>query len=755
VKRIVSLFLILLSANIVVAQITRVAILDFDNISGIAKYDGLGKAMSSMLISDIEANVSPKRLQLVERAQIQKILKEQNFQASSNVNKATAVQVGKLLGVSYLLVGDVYILNDQLVINARLTNTETGDIIFSKKQEGKTIGWLTLKTNVAKELAISLSQPFNSPTIPDIETPVATVTTYGNAIKAKDEGDLTKAENLIETVRDFNPEFKYVDELKAEMEVLKKSIQQLQKTSNEINDKQNTIIDGISNLNSVSEQLLKELNPKKIIFSDEMRNKINNQLSSGEYLKYKIDILDCYSTVEKIEAQLKSDAVLINIKNLRKEVANKLPNTDIGYFSRAYFEQLNGNKAMAIALNDSATAVNPLFWPAYWKNGMMQNSLEYLDKAIKAEPNSIIAREARALYYQVTHPSSDVAFKVTQARADYQKCYEITNHPKYKLMECGLYYDFKYWSGLCPLVNSSLREKMIATNLFQEKKTLMSPIFAICDNDPNAVNLKNLTFDKAQFSNKKILLHLSYNSLNTIHSARYNDQYYFSIEAIGSNQELQDFSSVDAITIVLYFNKRIFENQYNFIKSMKKGDIFSVIATLDTKEKYTLTANVDWFETFFISFNESNIALTKDHTIKDGVLELNNVGEKNNLCISNSIDSKNYTVKMLLDCLSLKSLDEIIEIYNSNLEMLNNVSWLICNNSNNTNDLMKALKMAERAAYISFETNHNIIDTYAFALLKNGQKEKSQLMIKKAIELAKLNNDLDGVKKYENKLSSY
>jgi len=56
-------------------QVSRVAILDFDNISGIAKYDGLGKAMSSMLISDIESNVSPKRLQLVERAQIQKILK--------------------------------------------------------------------------------------------------------------------------------------------------------------------------------------------------------------------------------------------------------------------------------------------------------------------------------------------------------------------------------------------------------------------------------------------------------------------------------------------------------------------------------------------------------------------------------------------------------------------------------------------------------------------------------------------------------
>lgn len=45
------------------SQQIKVAVVDFDNASGIAKYDGLGKAMSSMLISDIEANVSPKRLQ--------------------------------------------------------------------------------------------------------------------------------------------------------------------------------------------------------------------------------------------------------------------------------------------------------------------------------------------------------------------------------------------------------------------------------------------------------------------------------------------------------------------------------------------------------------------------------------------------------------------------------------------------------------------------------------------------------------------
>lgn len=206
------------------AQAIKLAIVDFDNISGIAKYDGLGKAMSSMLISDIESNVSPKRLQLVERAQIQKIIKEQNFQLSGNVNRSTVIQTGKLLGVKYLLLGDVYILNDQLVINARLTNTETGDIIFSKKQEGKIIGWLSLKTSIAKELSTSLSMPFTEPRIIDTTIQTAVLTSYANAIDAKDKGNYDKAEILINTTREFNPGFGYLDDLKDDVERLKKQV---------------------------------------------------------------------------------------------------------------------------------------------------------------------------------------------------------------------------------------------------------------------------------------------------------------------------------------------------------------------------------------------------------------------------------------------------------------------------------------------------------------------------------------------------
>jgi len=226
-KRIVSLLtFILISIAFLNAQTIKIAILDFENTSGIVKYDGLGKAMSSMLISDIEANVSPKRLQLVERSQIQNILKEQNFQASSAVDKTTTVKAGKLLGVKYLLVGDIYILNDVLVINARLTDTETGDIKFSKKQEGRLNEWLTLKTNISKELAASISTPFTDPVIPDKDISIATLTTFGNAILAKDIGDNTLAEKLVETVNEYNPDFRYLDELKIELVEIKKRIEQ-------------------------------------------------------------------------------------------------------------------------------------------------------------------------------------------------------------------------------------------------------------------------------------------------------------------------------------------------------------------------------------------------------------------------------------------------------------------------------------------------------------------------------------------------
>ena len=63
--------------------------------------------------------------------------------------------------------------------------------------------------------------------------------------------------------------------------------------------------------------------------------------------------------------------------------------------------------------------------------------------------------------------------------------------------------------------------------------------------------------------------------------------------------------------------------------------------------------------------------------------------------------------------------------------------------------------MAERASYIVFDTDHNILDTYSFTLLKIGQKDKSKSILNKAIEIARNINDIDSMRKYEEKLKAY
>jgi TolB-like protein len=308
------------------AQILKVAILDFENTSGIPKYDGLGKAMSSMLITDIESNVSPKRLQLVERAQILKILKEQNFQSSSAVDKTTTVKAGKIIGVKYLLVGDIYILNDVLVINARLTDTETGDIKFSKKQEGKLSTWLMLKTNIAKELALSISMPFTEPNIPDKEMNVATITTFGNAVVAKDEGKIEKAEELLNTVQEFSPDFKYLDDLKSQLDVLKKqvekntaSIQILEKSGGRIinpNNLEELIINynnPITNYNEKTEIFMKKINeyPSELLKTKYLLEGYQNH-GLNSYSKF-YDAISSLSEMQKTCSKIKNKELITDI----------------------------------------------------------------------------------------------------------------------------------------------------------------------------------------------------------------------------------------------------------------------------------------------------------------------------------------------------------------------------------------------------------------------------------------------------------
>lgn len=80
------------------------AVLYFHNRSGQSQLDPLQKGLAYLLMTDL---ATVENLHLVERAKLQALVEELNLGASGLVERQTAPRVGKLLGASYLVGGDL------------------------------------------------------------------------------------------------------------------------------------------------------------------------------------------------------------------------------------------------------------------------------------------------------------------------------------------------------------------------------------------------------------------------------------------------------------------------------------------------------------------------------------------------------------------------------------------------------------------------------------------------------------------------
>jgi curli biogenesis system outer membrane secretion channel CsgG len=105
-KKLIAL-LVILSAAAVFAQKPRVAILEFKNKSAMHGYwwdDRVGAAAQDMLLTEL---VKSGKYSVIEREQISAIMQEKGLALSGDLDPSTAMKIGKLLGVQYLVTGSV------------------------------------------------------------------------------------------------------------------------------------------------------------------------------------------------------------------------------------------------------------------------------------------------------------------------------------------------------------------------------------------------------------------------------------------------------------------------------------------------------------------------------------------------------------------------------------------------------------------------------------------------------------------------
>jgi curli biogenesis system outer membrane secretion channel CsgG len=146
-----AMFIALSTMMVVVAPVqakVRIAVMDFDNKTPHGGWR-IGQGASDMLATEL---VKKGDYSVIERDKLASLLKEQDLGATGRIDPSTAVKIGKVLGVSYIVTGSVTEYGQSssggggggvnvgkkgyhAAVDVRIVNATTGEIVFADTAE--------------------------------------------------------------------------------------------------------------------------------------------------------------------------------------------------------------------------------------------------------------------------------------------------------------------------------------------------------------------------------------------------------------------------------------------------------------------------------------------------------------------------------------------------------------------------------------------------------------------------------------------
>jgi hypothetical protein len=147
---------LLLAIGMARAQTTNpltVAVFDFESKDEAVR--DLGPKVSALINANLSAD---PQLITVERAELEKVLSEQELGLSGSVSAESAAKVGNLTGAKVLVTGRVFKLDNSLTLVAKIIGTETSRV-YGEVVNGKSDAALAdLSAELAKKIAADLTQ---------------------------------------------------------------------------------------------------------------------------------------------------------------------------------------------------------------------------------------------------------------------------------------------------------------------------------------------------------------------------------------------------------------------------------------------------------------------------------------------------------------------------------------------------------------------------------------------------------------------
>jgi len=116
------LIILLAFSSVLMPQTTAIAVIDFEG-KGVSQIEA--SALTDRLRSEV---MNMTGAIMVEREQMDQILREQDFQQTGCVSSECLVEVGQLIGVTQIIGGSISKIGNTFSVNARIIDVETGKI---------------------------------------------------------------------------------------------------------------------------------------------------------------------------------------------------------------------------------------------------------------------------------------------------------------------------------------------------------------------------------------------------------------------------------------------------------------------------------------------------------------------------------------------------------------------------------------------------------------------------------------------------
>lgn len=193
----------------------RVVVLPFENLTRQAQDDWLGNSFAESLTMGL---VKVKQLQMIERSQIDKLLKEQQFSQSAFGDPQTAPTLGRMLGANVVVVGSYQKVGEQLQANVRFVDVETGRIDAERvgQVEGAFSQIFQLQKDLAQKMVTQLDVNASPKEVAAVKEALSTTTSteayrlYTQAqthLRYEGKSNTEKAEQLFEAALKYDPQY--------------------------------------------------------------------------------------------------------------------------------------------------------------------------------------------------------------------------------------------------------------------------------------------------------------------------------------------------------------------------------------------------------------------------------------------------------------------------------------------------------------------------------------------------------------------